>query len=257
MWSEEIPGEATPLAVKPRQRDPFHDKLVFVLLLALGPPAILLTWLSFQPAVILWIGRAGRAVAFFALLLVLVGHDLLARGILRRRFAVIVLLVLPAAALGMAAHIHKVRGIDVRSKLEAHDCTSFPGKVRLEEAWHEASVLFDSCIAHQANLTGAPIEELYEVTRLRNCLGYEMGLLNWGVEWDYLENLETSQRCAGWCQLRRPLWGPFLSDKPHDRCSLAAAQMMTTQVQRTSLQAAVYCMAILVLVGTAFSFVDL
>mmetsp|Transcript_27671 Transcript_27671/g.54301 ORF Transcript_27671/g.54301 Transcript_27671/m.54301 type:complete len:256 (-) Transcript_27671:51-818(-) len=255
MWIEENP-EAVPLAVK-RHKDPFHDKLIFVLLLALGPPAILLTWLSFQPAVILWIGRAGRAVSFFALLLAVVGHDLLARGILRRRFAIIVLLVLPAATLGIAAHVHKVRAIDVRSKLEPHDCSTFPGKVRLEKAWEEANVLFDNCIAHQANLTSAPIDELYQVTRLRNCVGYKLGMVKWGVEWNYLEYLETSQRCAGWCVLRRPLWGPFLSFQPHDRCCLAAAQMMTTMVQRTALQAATYCMAILVLVGTVFSFVEL
>jgi len=256
MWNDGYPGEAAPLVAK-RHRDPFHDKLIFVLLLALGPPSILLTWLSFQPAVILWIGRSGRAVAFFALLLAIVGHDLLARGIVQRRFAVIVLLVLPAATLGVAAHVHKVRAIDVRSRLEAQDCTSFPGKVRLEQAWQEANLLFDSCIARQANLTGAPIKELHEVTRLRNCLGYETGMVTWGVEWDYLENLETSQRCAGWCELRHPLWGPFLSYQPHDRCSMAAAQMMTTQVQRTALQASIYCMAILVFVGTVFSFVEL
>lgn len=256
MWSDDIPAETMPLTEK-QKRDPFHDKLIFVILLTLGPPAILLTCLSFQPAVILWIGRSGRAVAFFALLFALVGHDLLARGILRRRFAIIVLLVLPAATLGIAAHIHKVRAIDVRSRLEAHDCTTFPGKVRLEEAWQAANTLFDECIARQANLTGAPVVELHEVTRLKNCLGYESKMVDWGVEWDYLEYLETSQRCAGWCELGRPLWGPFLTSQPHDRCSLAAAQSMTTMVHRAALQAAVYCMAILVLFGTVFSFVDL
>jgi len=256
MWNDDLPGEATPLAAK-RQRDPFHDKLVFVILLALGAPAILLTWLSFQTGVILWIGRFGRVVSFFALMFAIVGHDLLARGIMRRRFAVIVLLVLPAATMGIAAHIHKVRALDVRSRLEAHDCTTFPGKVHLEAAWQAANNLYDGCMARQANLTGAPINELKEVTRLKNCVDYETGMVEWGTEWDYLEHLETTQRCAGWCTLQRPLWHPFVTSEPHDRCSLAAAQMMTTKVQRTALQVASYCMAILVLFGTVFSFVDL
>lgn len=236
---------------------PFQDKLTFFMLLVLGIPTISSALLSRHPSMIYWMGESTLLIPLGVMSWVLLGHDLLVRRVLKRRLAVIIVLVFPITVLLVTAHIHKLRSVDLHARLKSKDCTSFPGKVRLEEAWQEASKVFDKCVHLQANQTGAPVYELQQVTSVSRCLGYEQGNNEWAREWAYLKDLEDSQRCAGWCTVQAPLWHNMVDYKPHDRCSLAVAGMMGGEVYRTSRQIVFYCFFALGFLAIIFSMIEL
>mmetsp|Transcript_112628 Transcript_112628/g.342813 ORF Transcript_112628/g.342813 Transcript_112628/m.342813 type:complete len:303 (-) Transcript_112628:47-955(-) len=235
----------------------FQDKIVFILMLVLGLPAISCAAIASHPSVLYWVGRSGLVVPTAAMLWVLLSHEFLARKVVKRRLAVILVLVIPTASMMLAAHGHKVTAVGLRAKLETEDCLAFHGKARLERAWQEARQILDACVERQANLTGAPGAEVERVTSLRLCPGYAKGQARWAREWGYLEALEATQRCAGWCSAERPLWRTFLGEAPHDRCSLVAAEMLGGEVHRTARQVVVYCAFALLFLGSLFSTVEL
>mmetsp|Transcript_38833 Transcript_38833/g.88306 ORF Transcript_38833/g.88306 Transcript_38833/m.88306 type:complete len:322 (-) Transcript_38833:77-1042(-) len=237
-------------------RASFQDKLTFFMLLVLGMPTISCVLLSRHPSVIYWMGRSGFLIPIGVMAWVLLGHDLLVRRILKRRLAVVIVLVFPITVLLVTAHVHKLRTVDLHARLMSKDCTSFPGKARLEQAWQGAKAVFDKCVGLQANETGAPIRELEQVTSVSRCLGYEVGQNSWGKEWAYLEELEREQRCAGWCTMEAPLWHNMVDYKPHDRCSLAVANMMGGEVYRTARQIVFYCFSTLAFLAVFFSIIE-
>jgi len=236
----------------------FQDKLTFGLLLVLGPPGVSCACISFYPSVLYWIGSAGLVVPAATVLWILAGHNLLLRGLLRRRTAVILVFVLPTFALMAVAHAHKVAALSVHTELDAQDCVSFPGKRRLDLAWQAAREILDRCIDAESDSAQAPREEVRQVTSVTRCPGYAEGSLRWGREWRYLEALESEHRCAGWCKLETPVWQMFPdTDPPHDKCSLVAANMMGGEVYRTSRQVVYYCVLVMVTLGILFSMVEL
>mmetsp|Transcript_14932 Transcript_14932/g.42925 ORF Transcript_14932/g.42925 Transcript_14932/m.42925 type:complete len:311 (-) Transcript_14932:79-1011(-) len=239
------------------QRAPFQDKLTFFMLVVLGTPLISCAWMSRHPSVIYWIGQSGTLIPVGVVLWVLIGNDLLTRKVVQRRLAVIAVLVLPITALLVTAHVHKLDAVDIHTRLQSQDCTSFPGKVLLEQAWQDAFSVYKRCVHVKRNQTGAPLKELQQVTSVQRCAGYEDGRDKWGKEWDYLEDLERTQRCAGWCTVEVPLWHNMVDYKPHDRCSWVVAEMMGGQVYRTARQIVFYCFFALLFLGILFSLIEL
>lgn len=239
------------------QKAPFQDRLTFFMLLVLGMPAISCAWMARNPSVTYWMGQSGLLMPAGVMLWVLLGHDLLSRKVVDRRLGAIVVLVLPIMALLITAHVHKLSALDKYERLKAEDCKHFPGKVRVEQAWQEANKIFDSCVEFHRNLSHAPLRELRLVTEVQNCAGYEVGARSWGGEWAYLEELERSQRCAGWCTVERPLWHNMVDYKPRDRCSAVAADILRGEVYRTARQVVFYCILSLMFICVFFSLVEI
>lgn len=252
-----LPDEAQKRVVPTKlEMAPFQDKLTWFMLVVIGIPTMSCALLSRHPSVIYWMGQSGFLIPVGVMLWVLLGHDLLTRRVLQRRLAVVIVLVFPITVFLVVAHVHKMRSVDLHARLMSKDCTSFPGKVRLEEAWQAASRMFDECVHLQMNQTGAPLRELQQVTSVSRCIGYEVGRADWAMEWDYLEELESSQRCAGWCTVQAPLWHNMVDYKPHDRCSLVAAEMMGGEVYRTARQLVFYCFSALGFLAILFSMIE-
>jgi len=241
----------------PPERAPFADKLIFFMLLVLGIPSISCAWMARYPSVVYWIGQSGTLAPAGCMMWVILGNDLFARKVVKPRLAVVLVLVLPIVVLMIVAHTHKVMSTSLLAKLETEDCISFPQKLHLDKAWHAAHAVLNKCVEVQANLTGAPASEVEAVTWVQRCPDYADGLETWGKEWDYLESLESSQRCAGWCDLQVPLWRNFQDYRPRDRCSLAVATIMGGEVHRTARQVVVYCFFVLIFLGILFSMIEL
>jgi len=245
-----LPGKWTEPA-STFQRDTFHDKLVFVLLLMFGMPVVSTYWLSFQPNVVYWVGRQGRFVVFICATWLLVGYGLLKRSLANRRAFAILLIAFPACALMINGAFIKLTALNASTQLQSEDCTSFQGKFRMEAAWQAAHDILESCTAEQAQITGAPINEVAALMKLEDCSDYVRSLPQWRNEWLYLQTLERTDHCSGWCRQHEPLWMPGRKVSPYvtrDRCSLTAAVDLDTQVRRTSMQIIVYCVVFMIVI---------
>lgn len=244
------------LAIMAPTRDPIFDKLVFVLLLMFGMPLINTYLLSLQPSVVFWVGTYGRVIVPVVFVCIVVSYSFMHRGFAKRRPAITVLIVLPSCAMMLSAHVHKLIALNASTQLATEDCESFKGKMRLEAAWQTASDLRDACIERKMNITGAPQAEIDLITKFDECPGYAEGLKQWNGEWTYLQALERTEHCAGWCIPSKPLWVLADNDEQpvgvRDRCSLAAAYSLDSVVRRTSTQIVVYCLTLLIVLGVLF-----
>lgn len=228
-----------------------EDRVLLILMLLLGPPVVACALLSLNTSALYWIGDVGFSASAGALLWATVGQVVMHRRILSRRTACVVAVVIPASGLLAAAHMHRTSAAYYSSRLQNKECgTSFHAKHHLQTAWLAAETIHKQCVAARADVsTGALSPQQVEtVMPVSNCPGYEAGLDTWGSEWAYLEALEGSHHCAGWCTFsQKPLWKVFGDKLPHDRCSLAASGVLGGNVYRTSIQVEIYCTAVLFL----------
>jgi hypothetical protein len=242
------------------ERDTFNDKFIFALLLVVGTPCISSLLISTSPVLTYWIGNSGAVIAVACFVWMLIGHQVLVQGAVHRRLAVIYLLVIPIIALTIASNANKLKALDVHTQLSVQDCVAFPAKLRLERAWRAADALLDRCLVEEASLTGSSVEELRSIDGVQRCPGYEEGHQRWSKEWDYLQFLETYERCAGWCESsRRPLWHALPADKLRqqpDRCSLVVASSLKSQIY--SIRQIIFCCLIAcVVMGLGLNMIEL
>lgn len=225
-----------------------EDRVLLILMLLLGPPVVGCTLLSINTSALYWIGDVGFSASGGALLWATVGQVIMHRRLLSRRTACVMAVVIPTAGLLAAAHVHRTSAAYFASRLHNKECgTSFPAKHQLQLAWLAAEKIHDQCVSARADLSGILTDKQVElVMPVSHCPGYEEGLAEWGSEWAYLEALEGSHHCAGWCEFSpRPLWRVFMVRKPHDRCSLAASGVLDGLVYRTASQVEIYCTSLL------------
>jgi len=244
-----------PLASSPTDMtDTFHDKLMFVLLLSFGMPAISTAVLAYQSSMIFWVGRFGRILVPMCVIWVLVGFCFSKKDARNRQSSAILLIVLPTCALMIYAQITKLASMDASTQLKTSDCRSFTRKLEVEAAWQAAFDIRAACVADQVNQTGSSETEVSLMLNIKGCRGYKEGLAQWQTEWDYLEGLEKEEYCAGWCSPAHPLWvspdnHAHIRPQVRDRCSLAAAYNMDTQVRRTTRQIVSYSLLLMILLG--------
>lgn len=225
-----------------------EDKFSLFLLMVLGPPAVNCAWLSMQPSFTYWFGQSSFILTAAALLCVATGQAALLRGSLQRRLVCIASVFVPAACLLLTATFTRGAVGSLAGRLSSLDCYNFPAKMHVEEAWRAAAELKRQCVAARAAETPEATEaEVELMIPVKQCPGYEEGLARWESEWTYLEALEGTERCAGWCEpASRPLWRVFLNENPKDRCSLVAADIFGGQVLRVCSQVQLYCVVVLV-----------
>lgn len=224
------------------------DRFLLLLMLMLSPPVVACALLSLNTSALYWIGDAGLSAAVGALLWATVGQVIMQRGLASPRSASVFAVIFPTAGLLAAAHVHRTSATYFASRLHNRDCgTSFHEKHHLQRAWLAAEEIREKCVADRAVVTGEPtIGQVDQVMPVSHCPGYEEGLAEWGGEWAYLEALEGSHHCAGWCEYsERPLWRVFMDRMPHDRCSLAASGVLSGAVYRTASQVEIYCLSVL------------
>lgn len=226
-----------------------EDRILLMLMLLLGPPVVACALLSLNTSALYWIGDVGLTSAAGALLWATVGQVVMHRRLLTRRTSCVLAVVVPTAGLLWAAHTHRTYAVYFSSRLHNKECgTSFHAKNHLQKAWLAADKIHAQCVSTRANVSEGVVadSQVEAVQPVSHCPGYEEGLETWGSEWAYLEALEGSHHCAGWCEFsEKPLWRVFGNPNPQDRCSLAASGVLSGLVYRTAKQVELYCVVLL------------
>merc|ERR1711908_38807 len=76
------------------------------------------------------------------------------------------------------------------------------------------------------------------------CEGYQEQLRR-NPGWNYLEHLETTSSCGGWCEPSTSLWA--YPGEVQDPCSTSAAEDLQSEVTYPSMQVAIYDIFVLFL----------
>lgn len=224
------------------------DRFLLMLMVVLSPSVVACTMLSFNTSALYWIGDIGFSAAGGAILWASVGQVVMYRGLASLRTATVLAVLLPSGGLLMAAHLYRTAAVNLSSRLYSSDCgMQFLEKHNLQVAWLAAEKILEECVSARADVSGlSTYSQVQAVMPVTHCPGYEEGLEKWEGEWAYLEDLEETHHCAGWCEFSaKPLWRVFGNKKPHDRCTLAASAVMTDLVYRSAMQVEIYCMAVI------------
>jgi len=224
---------------------PWEAKTLYCFLVFFSVPVGALCYLAQRPSVGYWMNKSAYIGLLVALWL-LFCYQMLCRKSLRYTSTMLLMTILPSTALIFVANYHLIQAEVVSTHLVTEDCFSFPEKANLQHAWEAAHTILVNCVAKRINETGAPLEQVVDVTFVHRCWGYEEALPSWRKEWAYLEDLEEQQQCAGWCTLDTPLWNRVSGRVYKDRCSTAAAAVMRENVYSASVQVMTYCCILIV-----------
>mmetsp|Transcript_59538 Transcript_59538/g.128822 ORF Transcript_59538/g.128822 Transcript_59538/m.128822 type:complete len:264 (-) Transcript_59538:125-916(-) len=216
----------------------FEVKLTFIVAVLFFYPVSLCMILHSKMTVQYWFGHGALWAAFAVPLWILITHILIARGVLRRGLAAIVVIIMPAAFLASVCQVQAWQFTERAGALVSQDCTSFLGKAKLQRSWVAAQALKNSCTENLVNMTGADPYETAEIITFEDCPGYFEGKLQFGDDWTYLQHLEKNYHCGGWCTAELPLWVPQANTQ--DSCSLAVARSMGGNISLLGVQVTVY-----------------
>jgi len=134
-------------------------------------------------------------------------------------------------------------------QLASQDCNTFVRKRDTELAWQRALSFRTLCARKKAKEEGLTEVQAAVKYRVHECEGYT-DLVPDNPDWLYLEALEKSYRCGGWCNRGPALWVPSTGATP-DSCGSAVADVMLNKVQWTALQVIIYTTGTLAFVSTA------
>jgi len=162
--------------------------------------------------------------------------------------ATVFLLVLPCTVLAISSELQELQFQFIASALEVQDCSSNYDKAHVQQAWEVAKKTSVQCDKYLKNVTGASAKELAKVRRFENCPGYDEALVTYKKEWTYLQQLEHTYQCGGWCVPDYPLWET--SKTPLDSCALAAGHSMGSSIKHMGSQVAVFSFIVMISVTT-------
>jgi len=178
-----------------------------------------------------WVGEIGYAVLIIPVLLVLAHIWQAAHR--RPLYPCLVLTCVVPGLLCLFVGFQYEGGISLAAaRLLSTDCTTFKTKFIVQQAYQEADMFFDHCLANQATNLSTTVEEARKTIVISQCPGYTNAkALGFAREWNYLEALEKHEHCAGWCfDGEKALWTH--NPESSDSCSAAAGVTMETKVLR-------------------------
>jgi hypothetical protein len=118
------------------------------------------------------------------------------------------------------------------------DCASWHRKYELDAAWRSAAGIYEVCLQRVATATNATTEATAALVSLGDCSEYKMRSPErdlYAKQWNYLEHLENSQACTGWCTPgERGLWST--AHRAMDLCSRAAGQKLDGEIKKLALR---------------------
>jgi len=226
------------------KRIPFDVKLTFIVAILLFYPVALCFLLDSHPSVDFWVGKYMMWLGVAVISWIIVCHFLMVRRAIKPNMAAIFMIIIPTTALVIGSQTQAGAFKGISSLLQAQDCRSFPRKLELQESWFVAQTFFEQCIVQMANSTGSSVTQTWQVTPVSSCPGYELAMEGHKKEWNYLATLEQEHHCGGWCTSALPIW--VKHDIPQDSCSLTAARLFKSSIDREGLQLAVYSGVLLI-----------
>merc|ERR1719436_954865 len=154
-----------------------------------------------------WFGNTWICTVLIVIAWFLICQFLLMTKLMSRIMVPIYMVSIPTAVMTVICQVQTWHMEGAGSVLESADCTSFPVKVHLESSWQRAHDLLQECSQRLANITGADPSETAKLQgHLYNydCPDYSAALETYRKDWEYLQHLETTYLCGGWCSNSEP-----------------------------------------------------
>mmetsp|Transcript_20404 Transcript_20404/g.37135 ORF Transcript_20404/g.37135 Transcript_20404/m.37135 type:complete len:252 (-) Transcript_20404:21-776(-) len=231
---------------------PAEIRLAGLAVLLFSYPCIVLLVFSSNATTRYWHGHWPTYAVLAIAVSIAVNLWAVTRSIVKPITGMSTMLVLPALAILIMCQVSWMQLQNTSALLSASGCSSSAAKEHLNQAWMAAKELLDSCAEDLAQLTGAPVNEKREITVLSSCQQYTHLLYMWEREWTYLERLEVTSGCGGFCEPARPIWG--LAPGVQDKCADAAALEMRGSMSTTSMQLTVYATVVFLSIILIFIF---
>mmetsp|Transcript_100181 Transcript_100181/g.188771 ORF Transcript_100181/g.188771 Transcript_100181/m.188771 type:complete len:268 (+) Transcript_100181:147-950(+) len=237
----------------------FEVKLFIAAGMLLSYPLVICVLFGFKPSVAYWLGNWTFRMAVFIMIWELVLFFTFVTKFIRKGAATIFMLILPAAVMAVACQLQEVNFKSISAMLISPDCHASPAKAQIQASWEAAGVFFDNCTKTLADGQGVSVEETRLVTPMYTCPGYQKEALKYGKDWVYIQGLEETYRCGGWCFPDKPLW--YFSATAMDSCSLVSGRAMQRSISSLGMMVAVYACVVMLsvscfLVMTDFSDTD-
>jgi hypothetical protein len=125
------------------------------------------------------------------------------------------------------------------------DCMSWGEKRMIEQEWKAAASYYASCMNDKATEENIPYAAAVQSLRITDCSDYATVSVSHPA-WDYLQELEHTAQCGGWCTASPPLW---TKGKVQDACSPVVAQAMRDNIAWVLKQVVLYTVFALLMVS--------
>lgn len=229
------------------ERVGLYDKVTFIVSILLLYPVSLLLMLHLDWNVEYWLGKWALYCVLLVPAWVVLSHILLRAGCVKSPVSI---MLAPAALLFVVSLTQGWELQNMATLLGSNECAASVGKAKLETAWMAAEMYLDACVTQLANVTGVGYDEMAWTTPMQSCPGYHDAHHQYDREWTYLERMEKTQFCGGWCSPRPPLW--MAEVEFQDSCSLAASQSFSGYTCFVNKQTGLYVAILLVVTLTIF-----
>mmetsp|Transcript_13449 Transcript_13449/g.22146 ORF Transcript_13449/g.22146 Transcript_13449/m.22146 type:complete len:256 (+) Transcript_13449:79-846(+) len=183
--------------------------------------------LAFDPIVANLFGVWPLCAAIGPLILILVAFLINLTKCLPGRLAALIGIVGPSIVLFFGAYRLGIESLGMSAGFVSTDCVTFQRKYELSQSWKAASDFKAGC-------SGA--------STIQECPNYE-GELAKNPDWNFLQYLETSTGCGGWCAPGKTLW--VFPSGVRDPCSVVVGEALSARVFYPAIQLAIFNTAIL------------
>jgi hypothetical protein len=108
----------------------------------------------------------------------------------------------------------------------ASDCLSWAPKREMQAEWELARTYYATCMNDMAKKENVTFAAAVSDYRIQNCPNYSTAV-GLHPSWEYLEHLESTQFCGGWCKSAPAMW---TRDHVQDACSPVVAEILNDKV---------------------------
>jgi len=126
-----------------------------------------------------------------------------------------------------------------------NDCMSWGEKREMQNQWELARTYYANCMDQMAKEEKIPFASAVADLRIQDCPNYA-NISAVHPDWAYLESMETTQFCGGWCTASPPLW---TKTKVQDACAPVVSEIINDKIVWSLKQVCVY--AVFALLVTA------
>lgn len=213
-------------------RELYPSLLTLALFAIFGFAVITGVRLTQDPNARFWVGREGYSLLLIPFLLVIC-HIIQSYYRKPMYFPVVMSVCVPPLIAVVVGFDYAAPVDLVVNRLLSTDCTTFPQKYKIEQAYRNASSFYNDCLSAAAKNQSSTVEAVRKSIVISQCPGYNPEESDYATEWAYLQGLEETENCAGWCfDGQGALWTH--NPKSWDSCASAAGMTMKSKVSRNA-----------------------
>lgn len=136
------------------------------------------------------------------------------------KLAIICSFLIPGMLIIVVSGWVYISALESAEKLFSTDCNASHEKQNLQKSWEAAFDIFQSCLQSTAAQNPYSVSQLMRNFRIQDCDEYKPSASSHRRAWEYLQYLEQTAGCAGWCYHGQQLWS---SGSNKDSCSASVA----------------------------------